>query len=82
MGESPVIFTRYPPSKSAQPDLPNPTNLLKPPRLNRTRASSIDLERKPDLQDTNITNSESTSGGFKATESHKEEKNLRLSDKI
>ena len=77
LGESPVLFTRYPPSKSAQPDLPQPTNLLKPPRLlNRTRASSINLERKPDLQDVNSTNPENTSSGFKATESYKEEKSV------
>lgn len=76
MGESPVIFTRYPPSKSAQPDLPNTTNLLKPPRLNRTRCSSIDLERKPDMQEISSSTYENISGGFKATESHKEEKTV------
>jgi hypothetical protein len=34
------------------------------------------LERKTDLQDENSTSPENISGGFKATESHKEEKTV------
>ena len=73
LGESPVIFARYPHPKPSQPDLPCPTNLLKPPRTKKTRASSIGLERKPDLEDVSSAKPKTISGGFKATEGYKED---------
>ena len=73
LGESPVIFARYPHPKPSQPDLPCPTNLLKPPRTKKTRASSIGLERKPDLDDVNSAKPKTISGGFKATEGNRED---------
>ena len=72
MGESPVLFARYPLPKSSQPDLPQPTNLLNPPTMNRMRASSIELERKPGLEYIDSPIPEKTSGSeFKASKGQK-----------
>ena len=74
LGESPVLFARYPLPKSSQPDLPQPTNLLNAPTINRSRASSIELERKPELQYSDSTIPEKTSGSeFKASKGQKEQ---------
>ena len=73
LGESPVLFARYPHSKLTQPDLPQPTNLLKPTRQTRTRASSVEFERKTEVDDANSSSPGTSSGGFKATEGPKNE---------
>ena len=67
-----MLFARYPLPKSSQPDLPQPTNLLNTPKINRTRASSIELERKPELEFNDSTVAEKTSGSdFKASKGQK-----------
>ena len=72
LGESPVLFARYPDSKRSQPDIPQPTNLLKPLNISRTRAHSVGLERKFDLEDANSASTKAASSSFKATEGQKE----------
>ena len=73
LGECPVLFARYPHTHLPQPDLPQPTNILKPPRQTKTRASSVEVERKTESDDANSSSSETVSGGFKASESSKNE---------
>ena len=74
LGETPVLFARYPHPKSKEPELLRPTHLLNAPRLTRTRASSIEVERREDAEHTASSSNEQLlpGGGFKASEGSKD----------
>ena len=76
LGETPVLFARYPRPQLEEPELLQPTNLLKPPMPTRTRATSIEFTRIHNcsqLDDIIHSSDETISGGFKATERSKNE---------
>ena len=71
-----MLFARYPHPKLKQPELLQPTNLLKPSKPPRTRATSVEFKRIHNcsqLDDITHSSEETISGGFKATEGDKNE---------